>query len=64
MVHKTISAANELRAPPQVERFSSKLVDHSRLAGIEHRPLTRDSTRKKLQLAVPPKTNKRVCETD
>ena len=35
MIHKTISAANELRAPPLARRKRPKLVYHSRLAGIE-----------------------------
>jgi hypothetical protein len=35
MIHKTISAANELRAPPHARRKRPKLVYHSRLAGIE-----------------------------
>ena len=41
MIHKTISAANELRAPPHGRRSRLKLVDHSRLAGIEKNTRTR-----------------------
>jgi hypothetical protein len=35
MVHKTISAANELRAPPLAQWKRPKLVNHSRKVGIE-----------------------------
>ena len=41
MIHKTISAANELRAPPLARRKRPKLVYHSRLAGIEKNTRTR-----------------------
>jgi hypothetical protein len=38
MVHKTISAANELRAPPLAQWKRPKLVNHSRKVGIEQTP--------------------------
>jgi hypothetical protein len=63
MIHKTISAANELRAPPLARRKRPELVNHSRLP--ENRAVGLDAhtgCRDKLQLAMPPKTNKRVGE--
>ena len=69
MVHKTISAANELRAPPRGQGLRLKLVYHSRKAGIEQSAnshASRSSRGREGSLAnalpMPPKTNKRVCE--
>jgi hypothetical protein len=63
MIHKTISAANELRAPPLARRNRPELVNHSRLCRkIEHSDYAHGTSCDKLQLAMPPKTNKRVCE--
>ena len=63
MIHKTISAANELRAPPLARRKRPELVNHSRLPENRAFGLRSHGTcRDKLQLAMPPKTNKRVCE--
>ena len=55
MVHKTISAANELRAPPLAQWKRPKLVNHSRKVGIEQFRIRQLShgLRKKLQLAMP-----------
>jgi hypothetical protein len=58
MVHKTISAANELRAPPLAQWKRPKLVNHSRKVGIEQSSNSEFGrlscgSRKKLQLAMP-----------
>ena len=63
MVHKTISAANELRAPPLAQWKRPKLVNHSRKVGIEQFRIRQAlmARARSFNSPCPPMTNKRVC---